>query len=114
MQALINFLRSIYNVITGFPSFLISVVKQIFCTLWDVLKDAIVYIFEKFFELAVYAIGLIPIPVDISPGAFLLGLPAEFLNIIGLIRLPEAMAIILSALLIRFVLQLIPFTRLGS
>lgn len=42
------------------------------------------------------------------------GFTSEMLNIMGLIGLGEASAIIVTAIGIRLILQLIPFTRLGS
>ncbi|MOA59084.1 hypothetical protein D3C78_1836160 [compost metagenome] len=51
--------------------------------------------------------------IDASLGAWG-AIPAEVLNVLGLLGAGEAVAIIISAIGVRMLLQLIPFTRLGS
>ncbi len=41
-------------------------------------------------------------------------IPPEAVNMLGLIKVPQAIAIIVAALVIRFTLQTIPFVRWGS
>ncbi|WP_316896575.1 DUF2523 family protein [Ralstonia mannitolilytica] len=50
----------------------------------------------------------------LNPAQYIAGMPPELVNMLGLIRLGEALAIILGAIGIKLVLQVIPFTRLGS
>lgn len=50
----------------------------------------------------------------LNPAQYINGAPAELVNMMGLMRIGEALAIILAAIGIKLVLQVIPFTRLGS
>ena len=82
-------------------------------TLWTMIQDAFFWIVEQILKLVESALSLIDF------GTFTLnpcqhGLSSEIMNILGLIGLGEAVAIIVSAAGIRLLMQLIPFTRLGS
>lgn len=88
---------------------------SVLLSLWDMINDLICYVLESAFN-AIYLI------VDGIGGAFssfglvqYLGmLPDEMINIMSLVGANEASAIIVSAVIVRLVLQLIPFVRLGS
>lgn len=85
----------------------------VFVALWDMAKDAFSWVFEQFMDVvvdAVSAIDMSGLEASVGWGS----LPAELLNILALIGVAEASSIIVTALGIRLVLQLIPFTRLGS
>lgn len=81
---------------------------------YSVFKDAFSWVFDSLLGVAVSAISA----VDVSGiSAYTSGsrnLPAEILNVLSLLGVGEAISIIVSALLIRMTLQLIPFVRLGS
>ena len=53
-------------------------------------------------------------PINSSPASLFVGLGTDLLQLSTLIGMPEALLIIAAAYPIRFVLQLIPFVRLGS
>ncbi|WP_111876916.1 DUF2523 family protein [Paracidovorax anthurii] len=86
----------------------------VFEALWDLLRDAVCWPFEQIMTIVVSAIDA----VDISGLSDQVGawgsLPAEIINILGLLGVGTASMIIVSAIGVRLVLQLIPFTRLGS
>lgn len=86
-----------------------------FVALWDIFKDIFSWLFDQLLSIAVSAVSA----VDVSAMQGLNGqgwgaLPAEVLNILQLIGVGTAIAIISSAIAVRFALQLIPFVRLGS
>lgn len=84
-------------------------------TLFDALKDIFFFIIDTLLEFVVPLIDTITAPLTVfNPQTYINALPPEILNIMGLLRVGEAMAIVIAALLIRLVMQLIPFVRLGS
>lgn len=90
-----------------------SLFVAVFVSLWDMVKDAFSWLFDQCLGVAVSAVSA----VDVSGLANVTGwgeLPAEIINIMGLLGVGHAVTIITSAITIRFALQLIPFVRLGS
>lgn len=87
--------------------------KSVFVALWDIFKDIFSWIFDQLLDVVISAISAI----DVSALEKVVGwgdLPSEIINILGLLNIGAASGIILSAIGIRLVLQLVPFTRLGS
>lgn len=86
----------------------------IFLAAWDFVRDAACWPFEQLLELVQSALD----SLDVSGITGNLGawgsLPAELINILGLLGVGTAITIISAAIGIRLVLQLIPFVRLGS
>ena len=84
-------------------------------SIWDMVIDIISFLFEIIFDLVV---GIVQQLGGIFNSFGLLQylnmLPPEMLNVMALVGANEASAIIISAVVIRFTLQLIPFVRLGS
>lgn len=88
--------------------------KAVFVALWDFIRDAICWPFEQAMEIVVGAVSALDLSGISSYTGTWGTLPAEIINILGLIGVGEASAIIVTAIGIRLILQLIPFTRLGS
>ncbi|MFS2047855.1 DUF2523 family protein [Variovorax sp. Varisp41] len=87
---------------------------KVFVALWDLIRDAACWPFEQVMKIAVSAVQAIDLS-GIQPYVSQAGsLPAEMLNILGLLGLGTCCSIIVAAISIRLILQLIPFTRLGS
>lgn len=81
---------------------------------WDIVRDAASWPFDQVMDVAVSAVQSIDLS-GIAPYLGMAGgLPAEILNIMALLGVGTAVSIIAAAIGIRIVLQLIPFTRLGS
>lgn len=83
-------------------------------TLWDILKDFFLWVVDETMGLAVSLLNVAFAGFDFNPGDYIDALPDEVTNILGLIGLGEATTIIMAAIMIRLLLQLIPFVRLGS
>ncbi|ATA56526.1 hypothetical protein CKY39_27290 [Variovorax boronicumulans] len=86
----------------------------VFQAAWDFIRDAACWPFEQVMEIvvsAVQAVDLAPVTSSLQSWGTL---PGEILNMLGLLGVGQAAAIIVAAIGIRLVLQLIPFTRLGS
>lgn len=86
----------------------------VFKSFWDLITDVPCWILDQVLGIAVSALGAFDMSgITASIGSFS-QLPAEMINILGLLGFAEAMGIIATAITIRIGLQLIPFTRLGS
>jgi Protein of unknown function (DUF2523) len=86
----------------------------VFVALWDFIRDAAVWPFEQL-------LGIVETTLQGINTQGLTGhlgvwgsLPAELLNVLGLLGVGTAISIISAAIAVRLLLQLIPFTRLGS
>lgn len=103
-----RFIQAVWSLITDF-------FKSVMLTLFDVLKDIVFWIFEQFFDLIIYALsGLDSLVQLIDITSLVSGLPDEVTNMMGLLGLGHCIGVIGIAIIIRILLQLIPFTRLGS
>jgi hypothetical protein len=111
INAISSFFTDIFAYISGLVTYAISVITQAFQDLLTMLKDVFLWLLDKVLELIEVILGTLP-AVDI-PNFWGL-LPIQAVNIAGLIGIGQAIGIIIAALIIRFLLQLIPFTRLGS
>ena len=86
----------------------------VFVALWDFIRDAACWPFEQVMDVAVSASSALDLSELQGYSSVWGTLPAELLNILGLLGVGQAAAVIVAAIGIRLVLQLIPFTRLGS
>lgn len=87
---------------------------KIFIALWDFIRDAACWPFEQVMKIAVKAVKAIDLSGIEAYTSQAGTLPGEIVNILGLLGAGTCIAIIVAAIAIRLVLQLIPFTRLGS
>lgn len=85
----------------------------IFVALWDIIKDGFSWCFEQVMDIVVDAVSTVDVSGISAVGGWG-SFPAEVLNILALLGVGQATTIIVTAIGIRLVLQLIPFTRLGS
>lgn len=93
----------------------LDLVKTMFLVLWDFLLDFVADFFDTGLSVAIWLLESIQFdPTQFNPSQYLAAAPAEFLGILVLIHVPQAVGIVLVAIGIRFILQLIPFLRLGS
>lgn len=91
--------------------FLISLLN----TLFDALKDLFLWMFEQMLDLSIFALnGLGDSFSTFNPATYIAALPPEIVNITGLIGLGEAATILVTAIVLRMLLQVIPFVRFGS
>ncbi|MBV7262333.1 DUF2523 domain-containing protein [Photobacterium sp. WH24] len=84
-------------------------------SIWDMVIDLVCFVFETIFNLVVSIVdGLGGMFSSFGLLQYLNILPDDMVNVMALIGINEASAIIVSAVIVRFLLQLIPFVRLGS
>lgn len=86
----------------------------VFVAIWDWIRDAVCWPFEQIMEIAVAAIQALDLSGITAHVSAWGSLPGEIINVLGLLGVGEASAIIVAAITLRLLLQLIPFVRLGS
>jgi hypothetical protein len=108
-------LMAILGFISSVPVWILSVILAIFLSLSDLGKDLLCFLLDEALTLVEYILNSVPADfTQFDPTQYFAGLPSELINAASYIHLPQALAIIVSALVVRFFLQLIPFVRLGS
>ncbi len=114
-----DFIAKLWDKITKFTEWVIEVIKALITAVWDMFTDLIAWAFEQVLDIVGIAIDT----MYTESGADDLiqrvasswdGLPKEVTMVMSSIGLGTAMSMIAAALFIRVLLQLIPFTRLGS
>lgn len=112
---MIGIIRSILNYIAGLPAWFLALVLAVFTSLSDLGKDLFCWTIDEAFTLVEFILNSLPSDFgQFDPSAYFNALPQPLVNAASYIHLPQALAIIVAALAIRFLLQLIPFIRLGS
>lgn len=108
-----QFFTTLFQKIAAVVKWFSDLFVSIFVSAWDIFKDVFSWVFEQLLEVVVTAVSAL----DVSglQGATSWGsLSGEILNILALLGVGQAVAIILAAISIRLAMQLIPFVRLGS
>ena len=109
-----GFFSALIAKIVGLSGWILKLFLAVFLAAWDIIRDAITWPFDQLLDIAKDGVASIDVS-GISANVGSWGqLPAEVLNIMGLIGVGTAITIITTAIVIRLVLQLIPFVRLGS
>lgn len=107
MQALIDSLACIL-------SWLAQAFAQVFIDLFEVVTDLGVFLFDAAGDIVVNFINGLDMTEYLELTAIWNTLPPQAIQTIAAIGLHQAVGVIITAIVIRFVLQLIPFVRLGS
>ena len=85
-----------------------------FVAVWDLVCDAACWPFEQVMKIATETVETIDLSGIMGYVSQAGSLPGEILNILALLGVGTCISIIAAAIGIRLLLQLIPFTRLGS
>ena len=112
MAALGSFFTSLLGKFAAFAKWFAAVFKQIFVDMWAMITDIGCWFVEG--SLGVAASALSAIDTPFNPQTYYGMIPAEAGQVLGLVGITQGVTIIVSALLVRFVLQTIPFVRWGS
>lgn len=84
-------------------------------SLQTILKDICIWFFDAVMGLAVMLLGgMGDIFSSLNVAQYINAIPGDVASVLSLIGLSEATGMIIIAITIRLMLQLIPFTRLGS
>lgn len=112
---MLNRLSAILSFIGSIPLWIIGLFSAFFLSLFDLGKDILCWCFDQMLTLLIYIISSIDVSsVSFDVSSFWAVIPSQALNIMSYLYLPQAMAMIFSAIGIRLFMQLIPFVRLGS
>jgi len=112
MAGIFQFFTTILARIAEFASWILAVVKRVFLDLFVFVQDCFCWLLDSILALAIGALNIIEIPFN--PATYYALIPAEVGSVLGYIGIPQALSIIVSALVVRFLLQTIPFVRWGS
>lgn len=89
--------------------------QSLVLTISDMLKDVFLWIMEQLFSVVLIALdGMGSLFEGLNVAPYLTALPSGARWMLDVIGFGTAMGMIVSAIIIRVMLQLIPFTRLGS
>lgn len=114
MQAIITAIQFVLDKIVAAVKWFGDLFVEVFKALWLIFQDAVCWVLESIIRLVVTIIGGIDFSALASYGGGWAGLPGNIVEVMSAIGISQAVGIIVSAIGIRIVLQLVPFTRLGS
>lgn len=101
--------------ISAVLSWVVSIITTLFAGLWSLLTDFFIFVIDQLFALVLYIVGGMTWNFStFNPVTYWNQLPASLISVLNLIGVPIALGMIVTALGIRFILQLIPFVRWGS
>lgn len=114
-----SYLDRLFEAIEAFIKWLSDLVTQVFVALFTLLQDVVYFALATLLKFAGNLIKTASDSLGISQLASTIAgywsmVPPEVQGILQAIGIPTAFAIIVTGIIIRFVLQLIPFIRLGS
>ena len=112
MAGIFQFFTALLKKFVGLAEWILLLVKQLFLDAWNVITDLWCWVFDGLMSIAVSALQAIAAPFD--PQTYYSMIPADAANMLGYIGVPQALAMIVASLVIRFALQTIPFVRWGS
>lgn len=101
--------------IARLANWLLALIKNLFDSVVLLLKDLGAWALDVVFDLIDLAMSSLDttLPENPFPG-YWNSLPSDVVGMAGAIGISEAMGIIVAALVVRFLLQLIPLVRWGS
>lgn len=105
---------TLFAKIAAVVAWLGALAVAVFTAASDLIKDMFSWAFEEILKVVVLALGAIDLGPLTSAIQSAGSLPGDVLNILGLLGVGSAIAVITAAIVVRITLQLIPFTRLGS
>lgn len=116
IQAIVKGIQKVVDKIDGLIDWLFELVPNLIKALVLMFKDLFLWCLEQVLDLAKGVLDGITGFDDIIAQAATIwaGVPPEVMLVVQAIGLGTALTIITGAIMIRLVLQLIPFVRLGS
>lgn len=119
INAVKTYVISIFESIGKFVEYCGEVVVAVFKAGWDFITDSFVWLFESVFKLASDLIKNVTEDLGISSLISKVEMlwsyiPSEVSQVLSTIGISSALGIVVTGMLIRMALQLIPFVRLGS
>lgn len=114
MQVLANVLGWILDKISAVWLKLTQLAVAAFLAIWDLLQDLFCWVIDSCLGLVISVISVFDFSgLTVALGAWA-SLPVITIEVLEAVGLTTAFGLVVTAIGIRIVLQLIPFTRLGS
>lgn len=117
-EAAVKFVKGVFTSITKAVEWLGKLAVAVFDAAWDMLTDAFVWLLESIFKLVASVLDLVSLDgfseLKNTFSQLWDQIPLEVVSVMLAIGVPSALGIVVTGILIRFSLQLIPFVRLGS
>ena len=114
MQAIATAIGYVLEKIGAALAWIGDLLKAAFVSLWHIATDLVVWVFDSMLGIAVGVLSAFDFSgLSQYVGAWA-GLPPMVLEVLSAVGLSTAVGIIVTAIGIRIMLQLVPFTRLGS
>jgi hypothetical protein len=107
-------IQSVIDTFVGFWTALLDLVQKGFTSLLTMLKDVLLWVLDQLLSLVTTLLGAVDLSAITQNLGIFQQIPTDTLNIMGLLGFGQCMVIIGGAIVIRILLQLIPFVRLGS
>lgn len=109
-------MQGIIDFFADFIHWLFALVLACITTVVSLLQDLVCWTLDQLMGVATYVLSLLDFGFLSSTTLHdaVAQLPPTVLNVFFLLGLPYCLALITGAMFIRLILQLIPFTRLGS
>lgn len=104
-----------FDWISDIVRFFANAIYNFFEGIKNLLFDIPIWLFDQIMTLSEYAISQVFslfAPMDL--GQYISNIPPTAAWVMSMVGLPQCLSIIVGAICIRLILQLIPFTRLGS
>ncbi len=104
-----------WEFIKGLFQTLLDFIYRIFLSIVDFFKDLLFFVLDSLFDGVIFILGTMgDIGNALNPLEYINAIPEETKSFMAMVGFNETMAILVTAIIIRFTLQLIPFVRLGS
>ena len=93
----------------------VDLMYRMVLTVYDAFKDLLLWAFDEFMGLSIFILdGVGDLFSSLDVTQYVEALPVETKGILALTGIGDASSMIVAAIIIRLILQLIPFVRLGS
>ncbi len=110
-----GFFTWVANAVQGIVTWLFTLVLNVFSALWSLVTDLPCWVLEQVMQLATSLANSVPGDLSqFSLAQYIGALPPQVLNVMGLLHVGTCSAMIVAALIIRFIIQTVPFVRWGS
>jgi len=115
MAILAQILSFVLGKFVSLASIVIAIAVAAFVGLWLLSTDMAAWLFEQVLDLIIVILDSFNLSFDfLNVAQYIPALPADVVNLMGLLGVGQALGLIFGAIVIKVILQLIPFTRLGS
>jgi hypothetical protein len=114
MQAIVTAIGFLLGKIVAAVRWIGELFVAVFVALWELITDGFCWVFEQILDIAIVAMNAFDFSGLSSYVGAWAGLPGGVIEVLAALGVSTAIGLIITAIGIRLLLQLIPFTRLGS